>query len=140
MKKTIIIISSAIFLFFIIFLYFYFVSFKEVNIDGNKFKAEIASSDSAKIKGLSGRKNLCEKCAMLFIFEHPGKYSFWMKDMQLSLDIIWILDNKIVYVANNVPSDFKKSIQPSVLANKVLEINGGIAEKYGLKIGNGVKY
>lgn len=140
MRKAVLTVLSILILFSAVFLYFRFNSFKEVEIKGNKFKAELAVLPSEREKGLSDRKSFCEECAMLFIFEKPGRYSFWMKDMRFSLDIIWILDHKVVYIANNVSPDFRGGIQSSILADKVLEINGGIAEKYGLGVGDEVKF
>ena len=140
MKKIIAIIFSIAILFLSIFLYFHFFSFKKVNLNGYIFKAELAASDAKRTEGLSKRKDICENCAMLFIFEKPGEYSFWMKDTRFSLDIIWILNNEIAYIANDIPADSKESLEPPVLADKVLEINGGLAEKYGLKVGDEVKF
>ena len=33
---------------------------------------------------------------MLFVFNSPGQYSFWMKDMHFPLDMVWIDSDKIV--------------------------------------------
>jgi uncharacterized protein len=140
MKKAILAILALSILFLCIFAYFNFYSFRKIDINGNVFKVELAVSDTQKSKGLSERKSMCENCAMLFIFNHPEKYSFWMKNMQFSLDIIWISDSKIVYISKNVSANFEGSIQPPVPADKVLEINSGLAEKYDLKIGDAVKF
>ena len=30
---------------------------------------------------------------MLFVFDQPGRYPFWMKNMKISLDIFWMNDD-----------------------------------------------
>ena len=58
-----------------------------------------------------------------------------MKEMKFDLDIIWIRDNEIVYVAKNIPQDFKKIIIPEIGANRVLELNAGTADELNIKVG-----
>lgn len=106
------------------------------NIKGHEFHLEIARTLDERKKGLSGKNSICDNCGMLFIFEKPEEYSFWMKDMKFSIDIIWIMNEKIVYIAQNIPYNYKESISPDVLADKVLEINGGISKKLSLRIGD----
>lgn len=97
------------------------------------FSVEIVETEDAKRKGLSKRENLGEKEGMLFIFDKPDIRHFWMKDMNFFLDIIWINDDKIVGISENLELD-RNSENPiiyssSLPADKVLEINAGIFEK-----------
>ena len=56
-----------------------------------------------RLKGLSIKNTLNESEGMLFPFDTPGEYSFWMKDMKFPIDIIWIDSNyKIVYIEKNL--------------------------------------
>ncbi len=113
-----------------------------VEISNQKFNVEIADNDNERQKGLSKRNDLDEKRGMLFIFERKDKYSFWMKDVKFPLDIIFIDDNKIVDIYKNVPAQEGKenTVLPTYTsrtpANYVLEINGGLADKNGFKIGD----
>ncbi|EKE25471.1 MAG: hypothetical protein ACD_5C00145G0002 [uncultured bacterium] len=111
---------------------------KSLVINGHKIKLEIAKSIEQRKKGLSGREELCSDCGMLFEFPEKGQYGFWMKDMKFSLDIIWILDGKIVHLEKDVQSDFEGVINPKVQADKVLEFNTGKADELGLLIGDKV--
>ncbi|MBU4141500.1 DUF192 domain-containing protein, partial [Patescibacteria group bacterium] len=63
---------------------------EEIKIGGKIIKVEIADMPEKQAKGLSGRKFLAENHGMLFVFTSPDHYSFWMKDMNFSLDFIWI--------------------------------------------------
>ena len=51
-------------------------------------EVELAMSDVKKQLGLSGRSNLPEDKGMLFVYDKPNFYSFWMKDMLFPIDII----------------------------------------------------
>lgn len=141
MKKTIYLLPILILLVLLIF-----ASGKKnrgrgenyVQIKEKKFTVELALTEEEKIRGLGGREEICVSCGMFFVFGQSGKYSFWMKDMKFPLDIIWIAGGKISRIANNIPPEYQGIISPDASADKVLEINGGLAEKYNFKIGDSV--
>jgi len=114
---------------------------KEIRLNGNNFLAEIADTPEKRALGLSGRPELCPKCAMLFIFEKPGTVSFWMKDMQFDLDIVWISGNEIIGIAKNVSHERGSTeiVRAPGLVDKVLEINASVSEKLDLKAGDKVE-
>lgn len=62
---------------------------KTVEVKGQTFKVAIADTDEKRTKGLSGRDNLAQDQGMLFLFDKPGNYPFWMKDMRFPIDIIF---------------------------------------------------
>lgn len=113
-----------------------------VYIKEKKFKIEIAETAREKALGLGGRDSLCRKCAMLFIFFEKGRYSFWMKEMLFPLDIIWFdsSDGKIRHIEKNVPADFKGALNPPSEVDRVLEISGGLADEYGIQMGDEVYF
>lgn len=114
---------------------------REIKIGKNVFQTEVAASAVKRSQGLSGRENLCEKCAMLFLFAERDKQAFWMKEMNFDLDILWIDKNEIVHIAKNVSrKNEREIIKPDCKADKVLEINAGLADKLGIKIGDEVEF
>jgi uncharacterized membrane protein (UPF0127 family) len=116
---------------------------KEVCFKNTCVQAEIADTESKRRLGLMFRKNLPENQGMLFIFEREDRYSFWMKNMQISLDIIWIdKDKRIVDIKTNVPpcNDYCEGLTPRDKAQYVLEVNTGFAEKNIIKIGDRVDF
>jgi len=115
---------------------------KEIHLNGNNFLAEVADTPEKRALGLSGRPELCPECAMLFIFEKPSTVSFWMKDMQFDLDIIWISGNEIIGIAKNVSHERGSAeiVRASGLVDKVVEINAGVSEKLDLKAGDKVDF
>ena len=109
-----------------------------VIINNHSFFATISDTKLTRTKGLSDKDKLLTGEAMLFIFPDLKKRTFWMHDMNFNLDIIFIHDQKIVDIAtlqkpNNDKIPEYTSKKP---ANKVLEINAGLAKKYNIKIGD----
>lgn len=112
----------------------------ELDIGGYIVNVEIVSDFSNKAKGLSGRDNLCEDCGMLFIYNNKAKYSFWMKNMNFPLDIIYINHDEIVEIFKNVQAfsnnDEFTEIFPNYEADKVLELNAGWCDLHNVEIGD----
>jgi len=115
-----------------------------VSINNNSFKIDVARTTEEKIKGLSGKTSLPQNAGMLFVFDKPDIYDFWMRDMKFPLDIVWIYNDKIVTIVDNLQPTSETNLMKiprfkSVLpADKVLEVNAGIANKYNLKVGDKV--
>ena len=83
---------------------------------------------------------------MLFVFETKNVTpSFWMKDMQIPLDLIWIKDGKIVKIDKNapvekdVPDNKLKIYSAGSPIDYVLEVNAGYSEKNIIGEGSSVE-
>jgi uncharacterized membrane protein (UPF0127 family) len=118
-----------------------------INISGNEINAQVAQTPTEKARGLSGKTHLAQNEGMIFTFQNKTRPSFWMKDMNFALDIIWILDNKIVHIDKDVqppnPDQKETSLPlytPPKAINYVLEVNAGYAQKHGIKVGDSVDF
>jgi hypothetical protein len=116
---------------------------KTITLQGQEFIVEIADTAVTQKQGLSGRKTLAENAGMLFIFEDKKIQSFWMKEMNFPLDIIWLADDEVIGWESNVPVPQDKnnpliSYQSPQPANQVLELIAGSVEKLDLKIGDSI--
>lgn len=111
---------------------------KEIKIGEKKIMAEMVSTPEERTRGLSGRYELCPDCGMLFVFEKPDEYSFWMKDMRFDLDIVWISNGEISGIEKNVSRERGSLmiVRPEVAVDKILEVNAGTSGRLGLKIGD----
>ena len=93
------------------------------------FPLEIASTPEERTQGLMFRTEL--EGGMLFVFDHPGRHPFWMKNTLIPLDIIWMDEDKeIVFISRNVQPckvDPCEVIDPGADASYVLEVNAGMA-------------
>ena len=129
-------------IFFVLFLGFLFINKKVVEnilkIGNTEIKIEIANDDQSRIKGLSGRDSLEEDEGMLFIFDYPDKHSFWMKEMNFPIDIIWLDDNKkIVFIKKEArPESYPESFSSPIDSLYVLEVNASFSDKNNLKVGD----
>jgi uncharacterized protein len=141
-KKVKVILGFIIFSVFFIGLFFIWEDrrLEKVCFKNNCFLAELADDQEKIADGLMHRDSLGQDRGMLFIFGRPGIYDFWMKNMLISLDIIWLDENKkVVFIAKNAQpcgESLCQSINPNTKASYVLEINGGLAEKINLGIGD----
>lgn len=115
---------------------------KFVEINNKLISIELANTPEKKYLGLSGRKKICDDCGMLFMFEQKAKPTFVMRDMDFGLDIIWIKDNKIVKIDENLPPEgsvVQNYFTCDTPVDYVLEVNSGFAQKNNIKIDNVVK-
>lgn len=111
-------------------------------IEGRTYTIEVADTEAEREQGLSGRNSLPADTAMLFIFDQPGQQCFWMKDMQFSLDIIWLdAGRRVVHIEQNVsPSSYPDSFCPPKASQYVVELNAGQARQLGLKQGSVMQF
>ena len=106
-----------------------------------KLDIEIADSDYETQTGLMYRSSMEENQGMLFIFPTTEMHSFYMKNTEFSLDILFIDENlKIATIrANTKPYD-ETGISSQVPVKYVLEIDAGLTNKWGLKVGDRIEF
>lgn len=112
---------------------------KQISIGDVSLTVEVADTELARERGLSGRAALKEGTGLLFVFEKDGTWGIWMKDMNFPIDIVWIdASGTVVSVEAEVsPDTYPKAFYPSAPARYVLEVSAGYAAKAG--IAEGVK-
>ncbi len=116
----------------------------KVCFKGECISVEIARTMDEQTRGLQGRESLADHTGMLFIFDTPQPYRFWMKDTLIPLDMIWLNSNQhVVYVSANVPPCKNMpcaTYGPSVSAQYVLELNANSAAALGIKVGSKAEF
>lgn len=103
---------------------------------------EIVSTPEERTKGLMNRIFLPESDGMLFIFDEEGIHKIWMKNMFISLDVIWFDDKGIIiHIDKNVlPCGiYCQSFGPELYSKFALEVNGGYADSHNINIGDNVR-
>lgn len=106
----------------------------KVAIGKETYTLFIANNEIKRQKGLSNIKTMRDNEGMLFIFEKPDYYHFWMKDMKFPLDLIFINGDKVVDVIKNIqPESYPHTITATEKANKVIELNAGEIDKSSLQ-------
>lgn len=109
-----------------------------------QFNVEVVEKEEDRERGLMFRNGLPKNEGMLFKFEQLGQLSFWMKNMLIPLDMIFIdVDYKVVQILNWVmpcedgPCPKFGSLKD---AQYVLEINGGLSAEWGIHEGARVRW
>ncbi len=115
----------------------------KITIDGATFRVEVAATAAEKARGLSFRPSLAPDQGMLFLFDgHPGIQSFWMKDMNFPIDIIWIRGGKVLgFVEKAAPQPGTplwglKIYNSPPGTDRALEVNAGTVARYHIKEGD----
>ena len=101
---------------------------------------EFAKNEMERSLGLMYRSSMDEHQGMWFIFPEEAPRSFYMRNTEISLDIIYLdKDKKIVSIAKNARPYDETSLPSEKPAMYVLEINGGLADKWGIDKGDRVE-
>ena len=105
------------------------------------FQVEVADTPAKRELGLQYRKELAADRGMIFLFPAPSVLSFWMKNTPLPLDMIFIgSDRKIAgIVEQTIPCSLDSRSVPAA-SQFVLEINGGLSKRLGIRAGDSVRF
>jgi len=105
----------------------------------HKFTIELADTDERRTLGLMYRTSLAADAGMLFDFKIDQPVAMWMRNTRLPLDMLFITrDGRIANIAQRTVPFSETSIYSSGPVRAVLELNGGTAERLGLKAGDRV--
>src|SRR5690348_2567765 len=111
--------------------------------NGKTVIAETMLRDVDQMRGMMFRDSLAKDRGMLFIHPDERNVPYWMYQVRIPLDIIWMdHDRRIVEISANTPACTSKSAKECPQygghqkARYVLELAGGGAAMYGLKVGD----
>ena len=113
---------------------------------GQVIRVETMIDTKDMLRGLMFRKSLAPDHGMLFIHTRPGNYPYWMYETYIPLDMIWMDATRHVVeiVPDAPPCKTNASRCPhfggNYLAQYVLELGGGMAAKYGVRIGDAISF
>ncbi|MFB3829850.1 MAG: DUF192 domain-containing protein [Bryobacteraceae bacterium] len=120
---------------------------REVTLpNGKKVRAEVAIRTFEMQRGLMYRDSLAADRGMLFIHEKPGIYTYWMYQVRIPLDIIWMDSNRRVVeiAARAEPCKTRASECPTYgghsRAQFVLELAGGQAAANAIQVGSTIRF
>lgn len=111
-----------------------------LRLGDKNFTVEYARTEAERSKGLSGRSEIGENNAMIFVSDKDQLQCFWMKDMRFAIDIIWLDANKrIVATEQNVsPSSYPESFCHN--GQFVVEVAAGEVVRLGLNNGAAARF
>jgi len=106
-----------------------------------KLEIEIAESEYETQTGLMYRQSMEDHQGMLFIFQNESVHSFYMKNTEFPLDIIFVkADSTIGSFQENAQPLSEKGLSSQVPVQFVLEVNSGLAEKWLLEVGDRIEF
>ncbi len=117
------------------------VRYRTATINGQRFNIEVADDDAKRTSGFSKRAIIPDNSGMLFVFPKEDSWKFWMKDVLVPLDAIYmdrrgtIVDIITMPTQPGVPDSMLRVYTPSAPALYVLEVNASLADKYGFEVG-----
>jgi len=107
--------------------------------DSRVLQLELARTPLAWARGYMYRETISREEGMLFLFSESSFHSMWMKNCKVTLDIMWLdEEKKVVHLETKVPPCQEEPC-PNFLsmrkARYVLEIQGGTALDSGVRVG-----
>jgi uncharacterized membrane protein (UPF0127 family) len=115
--------------------------------DGQKLVAETMIRDIDVTRGMMFRDALPPARGMLLIFPRPDRHRVFTYNCRVPLDVVWLdRDQRIVEIAENLPPCKEKSAKAcpiyggTAISKYAIELNGGGAAAYKLKVGDKVSF
>ena len=111
----------------------------EATIAGEVLELEVARTPRQQALGLMFRPALPDHRGMLFIFDPPRPVGFWMKNVPVSLDMVFLLSGEVKAIAADVPPCTQEpcpTYGPATPVDRVLELRAGRAAGLGLNVGD----
>ncbi len=105
-----------------------------------EFLVAVAKTDESRMFGLMNLDELPKNFGMIFSFKPNQVAVMWMKNTRIPLDMIFIDENNIIANIKTGATPYSLDlISSEVKVEKVLEINAGLVEELGIKIGQKIK-
>ena len=114
---------------------------------GQQIRVEALTKKQDMMRGMMFRDFLAPDRGMLFVHGSAGLYPYWMYQVRIPLDILWLDMNKqVVEIATNTPPCKSASAKDCEnygghqMAVYVLELPGGASGKFGIRVGDRVTF
>ncbi|MEH2435050.1 MAG: DUF192 domain-containing protein [Nostoc sp.] len=118
------------------------ISAKAIVPNGTTINLEVAQTPQQQAMGLMYRPALPDDRGMLFGFPSPQSVSFWMKNVPVALDMVFLQNGVVKYIQAAAPpcaSEPCPTYGPNTPINQVIELRSGRAAELKLKVGDIVK-
>ncbi|WP_322744940.1 DUF192 domain-containing protein [Leptolyngbya ectocarpi] len=114
----------------------------QATIAGETFDLEVARTSQQQSLGLMHRKTLPDNRGMLFPFSPARPVGFWMKNVPVGLDMVFLYQGQVQGIAEAPPceADPCPTYSPGrLLVDNVIELRIGRAAELGLQKGDRVE-
>ncbi len=107
----------------------------------HRFTVELAATPAQMEQGLMFRQALAPDAGMLFDFKRPTLATMWMRNTLIPLDMLFVDGHgRIVNIRDRAVPRSDDVIAAAAPVRAVIELNGGAAERLGIKPGDRVLY
>lgn len=106
------------------------------------FNVDVAADEQTRARGLMHVENMPLSTGMLFVYQRPQIMSFWMRNTLIELDMLFLDGFGVIrHIHHRAQPLDETAISPGdMLLTGVLEINGGLAKRLGIKAGDVLRH
>jgi uncharacterized membrane protein (UPF0127 family) len=106
-----------------------------------QFTVAVADSIAERSRGLMFVEQMATTQGMLFVYGRPQSVSFWMRNTLIPLDMVFVDETGVI---RNIHSMAQPLDETSIFGGTgiqfVLEINGGLADRLGMDVGDQMQH
>lgn len=102
------------------------------------FQVEVANEPEEWRQGLMHRTHMDANKGMLFIWDSSDHKAMWMKNTHIPLDMLFIQNETVLDIVLGAVPFSEETVGGHVRVDKVLELNAGTVEEYGIQVGDKV--
>ncbi len=106
-----------------------------------RFDVAVADDNAERAQGLMFVEQMDRMEGMLFVFPRPQRASFWMRNTLIPLDMIFVGEDGVIDHIHPMAQPLDET--PIFGGNEikfVLEVNGGMAEMLGMRVGDELRH
>jgi hypothetical protein len=111
---------------------------------GERVEALVADDAEKRTKGLMGIPELKPREGMLFVFDAEASHGMWMKNMLISIDMVWLNGKKeIVAIEKSLPPCHRNECPvygAGIDSLYVVEAPSGTIDRFHLQKGDFLKF
>ncbi|MEO0535607.1 MAG: DUF192 domain-containing protein [Cyanobacteria bacterium P01_A01_bin.123] len=115
----------------------------QAEIGATVIQLEVANTPQQQALGLMFRSELAADQGMLFPFTTPRPVQFWMKNVFIHLDMVFLRDGLVQAIEADVPPCVEEPCPTygprDVVIDQVIELRGGRAAELGLAVGDRIE-
>lgn len=106
------------------------------------FNVDVAADEETRARGLMNVPEMSLSRGMLFVYQRPQLMSFWMRNTLIELDMLFLDGFGVIQHIHHraKPLDETPISGGTKMLTGVLEINGGLARRLGIKQGDVLRH
>jgi uncharacterized membrane protein (UPF0127 family) len=106
------------------------------------FSVDVAADEASRAQGLMNVSSMRLSQGMLFVYDKPQPMSFWMRNTLIELDMLFLDGSGVIQHIHHRAQPLNETVISSgnMRLTGVLEINGGLAKRLGIGVGDVLRH